>query len=188
VSGARDDVAPGRGNMREPRTLVAPEAHDFGDAGMSDIDRERVLARFWAKVNKTETCWLWIGCTRASRFAEYGAFWVDGRMVRAHRFSYELTFGKIPYGFVIDHVKARGCASTLCVRPSHLEAVTGVENISRGVGWGAINSRKTHCSKGHELSGENLIVRPNGRRRCATCNRAACAGYSIRAKLSEMRS
>jgi hypothetical protein len=38
------------------------------------------------------------------------------------------------------------------------------------IGYVAIpNSAKTHCSRGHALSGENLIVRPNGHRRCRSC-------------------
>ena len=33
-------------------------------------------------------------------------------------------------------------------------------------------SKRTHCKRGHPLSGENLYRAPNGTRHCLTCNRA----------------
>lgn len=88
------------------------------------IDVREIL--FWRKVNKTKGCWLWT----AGKFSgtEYGQFRSHEKNVRAHRFSYELRNGPIPAGLVVDHK----CRVTLCVRPSHLEAVTSGENISRG--------------------------------------------------------
>jgi hypothetical protein len=70
---------------------------------------------------------------------------------------------------VIDHL----CRNTLCVRPDHLEAVTYSENSLRGVNIGRPKgSFKTHCIRGHELSGENLrIVSTSGQRQCKTCTR-----------------
>ncbi|MFJ3395287.1 HNH endonuclease [Leifsonia aquatica] len=53
--------------------------------------------------------------------------------MRIHRWMYERAFGVIGPGLVIDHVAARGCASTLCCNPSHLEAVTDAENQLRGM-------------------------------------------------------
>jgi hypothetical protein len=60
-------------------------------------------------------------------------------MVLAHRYAYTLLVGPISDGFTIDHVKDRGCISTLCVKaiadehgPAHLEPVTMVENNLRG--------------------------------------------------------
>jgi hypothetical protein len=37
-------------------------------------------------------------------------------MVLAHRYAYTLLVGPISDGFTIDHVKDRGCTSTLCVK------------------------------------------------------------------------
>jgi hypothetical protein len=34
------------------------------------------------------------------------------------------------------------------------------------------NTRKTHCRKGHPLSGDNLVIHNDGRRRCRICIRA----------------
>lgn len=74
------------------------------------------LARFWSKVKKTETCWLWRG-ERTSRASSYGAFrkW-PLRMVVAHRVAWELTHGPIPKGKWIK----QSCHNRLCVNPAHL--------------------------------------------------------------------
>ena len=85
----------------------------------------------------------------------------------AHRIVYELIKGKIPEGLFIDHL----CRVRNCVNPDHLEPVTHEENIRRGIGGvNAINRAKTHCLKGHPLSGENMQMR-NGARVCLTCSR-----------------
>lgn len=129
--------------------------------------------RFWRKVEKTDTCWLW----RASLSHNgYGAFQYDGRPRPAHRYSYELLVGPIPEGLEIDHL----CRVRHCVNPDHLEAVTHLENVRRGVYaempvLTRINAEKTHCKRGHPLSGDNLIVRENARsgkirRQCRTCS------------------
>ena len=92
--------------------------------------------RFWNKVgdhSDPNACWLWIGSTHPSRGGRrYGNIRVNGRVVQAHRLSYELFVGPIPEGLTIDHVRTRGCTNTLCVNPKHLEPVTVRENIRRG--------------------------------------------------------
>lgn len=97
--------------------------------------------RFWAFVEKTETCWLWTGGTNEG----YGVLWLNGKNVKAHRFAYELLVGPIPDGLVLDHVVARGCQWRHCVNPAHLEPVTERVNILRGssplaVAWRQHNS------------------------------------------------
>jgi hypothetical protein len=82
-------------------------------------------SRFWSKVTKTETCWIWTGSDNA---IGYGRISVDGRLHYAHRWSYEQARGPIPDGWVVDHL----CRTPQCVNPSHLEAVTHHENNVRG--------------------------------------------------------
>lgn len=86
--------------------------------------------RFWPKVDKTSTCWLWTGAlTLASNkhVGGYGRFRVGAQMRRAHRYAYELLVGPIPAGLDLDHL----CNNRRCVNPAHLEPVTRAVNISR---------------------------------------------------------
>lgn len=92
---------------------------------------EVIEQRFWAKVAKTDTCWLWLGSTKAKG---YGQMAIKPRGVRfrwmaAHRVSYVLATGEaIPTNLQLDHL----CHIKRCVRPDHLEVVTAEENGRRG--------------------------------------------------------
>lgn len=108
-------------------------------------------------------CWSWTGRRHTGG---YGQIKVFGRLVLAHRLAYEAWVGPIPDGFDVDHT----CLNRLCINPAHLEAVTRQENVLRGRGPTAVNARKTHCLRGHPLSGSNLYVY-NGRRQCKECQR-----------------
>ena len=125
-----------------------------------------VLERFMAKVEKTESCWIWNGAT--GRREGYGMFWMDGKMATAYRAAYVLFKGPVPEGLQLDHL----CRNRRCVNPDHLEAVTHRTNVMRGEGACAQNARKTHCRNGHELAGENVSIEVGGRR-CRTCAAAA---------------
>lgn len=119
--------------------------------------------RFWAKVEKTEDCWLWTGGLSTQG---YGLISVGLRGEYAHRFSYEVHVGAVPDGKQLDHL----CRVRQCVNPAHLEPVTRRENILRGTAPTAINAAKTHCIHGHEYTEENTYRRPdNGGRQCRTC-------------------
>lgn len=121
--------------------------------------------RFWKYVQITDDCWLWTGCVdRTVGYGEFGRA-VTGRKIRVHRYVYELIKGPIPSGLQIDHL----CRVRICVNPDHLEAVTQQENIRRGQSPPANNARKTHCVRGHELNGSNLIPMQHGHRRCRIC-------------------
>ena len=110
-------------------------------------------------------CYVWVGCRHGNG---YGQVRVHGAgMCYTHRVAYEYAHGRIPKGLVIDHL----CRDRACCNPDHLEVVTHGENIRRGDA-GIYNKRKTHCPKGHPLSGANLYVDPKGRRYCRSCARA----------------
>lgn len=83
-----------------------------------------VAALFWARVDKSGDCWEWRG-RKHDRRRGYGAFDVDGRTVRAHRFAVELTSGPIPAGHVVLH----RCDNPSCVRPDHLIVGTQADNV-----------------------------------------------------------
>lgn len=80
-----------------------------------------MINRFWAKVNKTETCWLWTGFKNAQG---YGIFKAEGKNIRAHCFSWELENGQIPEGMLVCH----HCDVKPCVRPDHLFSGTHLDN------------------------------------------------------------
>lgn len=113
-------------------------------------------------------CWPWTG--RRSK-GGYGRCRYRRKMWSVHRLVYTLLVGPIPEGLTIDHVRARGCASTACCNPAHLEPVTLRENLLRGDTFQARNAAQTHCPHGHAYSGENLYVNPSGWRLCRTCAR-----------------
>ena len=94
-----------------------------------------VEERFWSKVNKTDTCWIW---TAAKNQDGHGRF-RHGRLVLAHRFAYELLVGPIPKGLDLDHL----CQNPACVNPAHLEPVTRKENTRRY--WSG------RCNRGSKL-------------------------------------
>ena len=120
--------------------------------------------RFWRKVNKTETCWLWAASINSRG---YGQFKMDGRSWQAHRIAYELQVGPIPDGLQIDHL----CRVRACVNPDHLEAVSQEENIRRGEGVAVANAIKTHCPQGHPYDEANTYIY-HGARQCRACSAA----------------
>lgn len=133
---------------------------------MNGTDREHLLARFWAKVNKTDTCWLWTGSVNARGYGRVRRGPAPGKVIPAHRYAYMAVVGPIPPGLVIDHL----CRVKRCVNPTHLEAVPDRVNVARGVGPTAVNARKTHCKRGHEFTPENTGRTPIGGRYCVQCS------------------
>jgi hypothetical protein len=120
--------------------------------------------RFWAKVAKTDTCWLWTAATQGG----YGVFRVSStKQVKAHRWAYESLVGPIPEGLTLDHL----CRVRNCVNPEHLDPCTTGVNTLRGDSGSARNARKTHCLNGHPLEGDNLMRDARGMRQCRICQR-----------------
>lgn len=94
--------------------------------------------KFWAKVERGEGCWVWVGAIQSKG---YGSFWSNGRSTLAHRVSYRDLVGEIPDGETLDHL----CRNLRCVNPDHLEPVTREENLRRKA------LAITHCRRGHSL-------------------------------------
>ncbi len=61
---------------------------------------EKRIAAFWAKVEKTDGCWIWTGKRHPKG---YGLLSFAGKQSRAHRIAWELTFGEIPHGLFVCH-------------------------------------------------------------------------------------
>lgn len=132
------------------------------------MGRPRVdpVTRFAERVDTSGDCWIWQGCCN---WGGYGRFHDGTREVGAHRFSWAAFVGPIPDGLHIDHL----CKQRKCVNPDHLEPVTPQINTLRSENFIAVNARKTHCVRGHPLSGPNLYVCPRGKRECRQCRAEA---------------
>ena len=101
----------------------------------------------------------------------YSRIYQNNKHIQAHRWAWELINGPIPEGLVVDHT----CSNRKCVAIDHLRLVTQQENIMAGKH--SIDNR-SHCNQGHTFEG-NIMVRKNGRRECAECNRVrARANYA----------
>ena len=108
------------------------------------------IKRFWKFVLKGPTCWLWVGYKNKDG---YGTFNANGKMVKAHRFVYELLVGQIPDGHELHHK----CEIENCVNPDHLESVTHTKNMNL--------YRKKFCKRGHPRTPENV----DKHRACILC-------------------
>lgn len=128
--------------------------------------------RFWDKVKKTETCWVW---TAGKNTSGYGVFSLNGKSLLSHRLAWEDKDGSIPTGLVIDHI----CRNRVCCNPKHLRVVTPKVNaLENSFGESAINASKTECTRGHTFSYLNTHVRPdNAGRECRACHRLRSAKH-----------
>lgn len=114
--------------------------------------------RFWSKVQKTPTCWLWIASRTASG---YGQFYFRGRMEIASRVVWWLTTGRWPKKQVLHR-----CDVQICVRFSHLFLGTQSDNIKDAVRKGRHNPARAadngNAKFGWEIVNEIRHQRANG--------------------------
>lgn len=123
--------------------------------------------RFWARVNKSESCWTWSGC---KMWGGYGRVGISQRVAGAHRVAYILSRGAIPAKLQIDHL----CKKRDCVNPWHLEIVTHSENILRGMAPTIVARRTGVCKRGHS----NFVRNKNGHYFCSTCHKYRVSLYA----------
>ncbi len=141
-------------------------------------------ARFIRKIAVGDHgCWIWTGGkshgnskSRTDR-GGYGKFYLRGHTVLANRLLWWATNGSI--AGTLDHLPT---CDRACVNPRHSEDVPIVVNVMRGNGVMARNARKTHCKRGHPLSGRNLVQVPGGRM-CRICRNLSYGWYHQRKKV-----
>lgn len=135
--------------------------HLYGDP-LASAPQPTVEERFWAKVDKTDTCWLWTG---AISDTGYGAFRAEV-LTSAHRYSYELNVGPIPDGLVLDHL----CRNRACCNPEHLEAVTQRVNTYRGEAPTVKAFLAGVCLRGHDQGTYGRVSARKDGSRAAFCD------------------
>lgn len=91
--------------------------------------------KFWQKVNKTESCWLWKGCVNTTGYGMVN--WAGKKNIVAHRLVWKLTNGQIPDGLQVLH----RCDITRCVNPQHLFLGTIQDNAADRVAKGRTRHR-----------------------------------------------
>src|SRR5574337_1849567 len=126
-----------------------------------------LINRFWDKVVKTDSCWIWAGkCERKG----YGRIRVGKRQLMAYHVAYYLKTGEwIPFGYDPDHT----CKNPSCVRIGygHIEIITKEEHVIR-TSLTHRNRNKVECIRGHS----RWAFRPNGSRYCMDCNNMRAQG------------
>ena len=80
--------------------------------------------RFWARVRKTTTCWLWTGKLNSEGF---GRIYADRQAYKVHRYAFALLVGSISPGDDILHT----CPNAHCVNPDHLQLRSAIQRDKR---------------------------------------------------------
>jgi hypothetical protein len=92
-------------------------------------------ARFWSKVDKTGSCWLYRGAVNTTG---YGMFIYRGKKnTVAHRLAWRLLKGPIPAGKLVLH----RCDTPRCCNPDHLFLGTDADNSADMYAKGRDRSR-----------------------------------------------
>ena len=118
--------------------------------------------RFWKKVKKTDSCWIWNGgAINGYGHISRGSPFKGG--ILAHVASWNLHFGTIPERLKVLHK----CDNPPCVRPEHLWLGTQKDNIHDAALKGRRSSQLGERNSHHKLTQHDV-----------DCIRIACASRS----------
>lgn len=130
------------------------------------ITPENAKERFYAKVIKTDGCWLWTGWKNKKGYGVSYAKKADGsRILFAHRAAFYFKHGREAIGLVCHK-----CDNPPCVRPDHLYDGTIEDNARDRRERGVLSDT---CAKGHPRDVNLRIYGKNKKRTCRECGRAS---------------
>ncbi len=134
-----------------------------------------LLERWLKFIRPVESgCWLWTGYISSNG---YGKMTIGKTRPNAHIVGYKLYRGPVPDDLELDHL----CRVRACVNPDHLEAVTHRENVLRGIGITARQTKRTHCPQGHPYD----TINKAGARRCKTCKRDQMRAHRLSERIAD---
>ena len=108
---------------------------------------------FWARVDRTGVCWLWLG---AKSPKGYGKIKWNGRDDRAHRVAWELSRSPVPEGMWVLHT----CDTPACCNPLHLFLGDNLTNNrdkaakGRQINGERLTNNRDKAAKGRQINGE----------------------------------
>jgi len=101
------------------------------------------VRRFYSKieVNPETLCWEWQGSIHPRGYPIMG---IGGKakMLKVHRFAYELFYGPIPPTLQLLH----SCDLKKCSNPAHLSLGTGKDNMQDAAAKGRLGTEKRHLT------------------------------------------
>lgn len=128
---------------------------------------KRLPVRFWEKVSidPDSGCWNW----SAAKSKGYGVFIMHHKRHSAHRLSFSIAAHDPGSKFVLHR-----CDNPACVNPAHLfvgDQTANMQDMAAKGRWRKNNHalKKTHCVRGHPLSGSNVRLNKHGHRVCRSC-------------------
>ena len=87
--------------------------------------------RLLEKARFDNGCLIWQGALSDG----YGMIWYEGKLIRAHRLAWLLSYGVIPKGIQVLHK----CDNRRCIRLDHLFLGTQADNLQDAINKGHLN-------------------------------------------------
>lgn len=120
------------------RRRQAPGAFD----GLYGRRLLRAIAAMTVEGGADGECWDWVGAfSTVKGHPTYPALSMKSggrrRVLKAHRIAFEAAYGPLPSGEQVHH----RCGRRSCVRPEHLQAATGRDNVAEMLTRRALEAR-----------------------------------------------